>query len=82
MGTMELTVEVHHEDDSYWAEVTRSELAELQGSLTEARTLTELADYLEDLVRICLADETVQLVAPDLAVGTVQVTATRAGPFV
>lgn len=74
---MELTVEVHHEDNSYWAEVTRSDVAELEGCLTEARTLTELADYLEDVVRMCLDDNAVQLVAPQLAVGTVQVTAIR-----
>lgn len=71
---MELTVEVHHEDQGYWAEVT-----ELEGCLTDARTLKELAVYLEDVLQMCLEDESVRLLSTDLDVGTVRILVSRDG---
>jgi predicted RNase H-like HicB family nuclease len=71
---MELTVEVHHEDQGYWAEVS-----ELEGCLTDARTLKELAVYLEEVIQMCLDDESARLLDPELHVGTVRVQIGRAG---
>ena len=76
---MELTIEVHHEDHSYWAEVTGPESAGLTGCATEAGTLKELATYLEEALRICADDDTLRLVDAPLAVGTVHIEALVGG---
>lgn len=49
---MEFTARVHHEDDSYWAEVI-----ELPGCFASGDTLDELAEALEEAVQLYLTDQ-------------------------
>jgi len=49
---MKLTVEIHHEDGSYWAEVS-----ELPGCFASGGTLDELAQSLNEGVRLYLSEE-------------------------
>ena len=66
---MEYTVSIHREASSYWADVT-----ELEGCLTEARTLSELVDHLEDALRLWLDDPGLTLVTRELSPGIQRVT--------
>lgn len=76
---MELTVEVHREAHSYAAEITGTDVWELQERWTAARTLTELVDYLEDAIQLCTDDDSIRLVTRELKVGSNRVIATRDG---
>lgn len=49
---MELRVRVHHEDGSYWAEAV-----ELPGCFASGDTLDELADALDESVRLYLSEQ-------------------------
>lgn len=66
---MEITVEVHREDGSYWSEVS-----ELPGCFASGRTLSELTEALEEAVGLYLEDGAAMLLAPDLKLGRVPVT--------
>lgn len=50
---MELTVRVHHEDQSYWAEVV-----EMPGCFASADTLDELMVAVSEAVSLYAAEET------------------------
>jgi predicted RNase H-like HicB family nuclease len=76
---MELTIKVHREDHTYSAEITRTDVWELQGRWTSARTLSELVDYLEDAIQLCLDDDSARLLTRQLEVGTMRVTLSREG---
>jgi predicted RNase H-like HicB family nuclease len=49
---MDLTVRVHHEEGSYWAEVV-----ELPGCFATGDTLDELKDGIEEAARLYLQEE-------------------------
>jgi predicted RNase H-like HicB family nuclease len=52
LTTNEYTVEVHHEDGSYWAEVR-----ELPGCFASGDTLDELRDALSEAISLYLHDD-------------------------
>ena len=66
---MELTIAVHREDQGYWAQVTRSEDRYLEGVASDAWSLRELRDCLEEALQMVMDDATVTLVAPRFEVG-------------
>jgi predicted RNase H-like HicB family nuclease len=67
---MQLTVQIHHEAEAFWSEVR-----ELPGCFASGRTLAELAEALEDNIRLYLDDPSISLTHPPLRVGDVLVSA-------
>ena len=72
---MELTVKIHRGPETYW-----SEIRELPGCFASGRTLDELAEALEDNVRLYLDDPGVNLTHPPLHVGDVAAHAQPGAP--
>ena len=64
-STMDLTVRVHHEDDSYWAEVV-----DLPGCFASGDNLDELWEALKEAVAMCLNDSKGSIEVAELRVAT------------
>ena len=72
---MEWKVKMHHEEDSYWAEVV-----DLPGCLASGDTIDELLEALTEAIALCVEDDVSSTSAAKIEVAEMTVVSGGLGP--